>query len=127
MTIKQIDDVKFKLTNPNDNLQSYIVRGQFYEHNQLKQLQDFCGKNWNIIDIGTNIGNHAFYFAKYFEANIVYVFEPNKPIREALLESISLNNFNCINTDYVEYALSDKIGLCSIDVSPANLLVYIAL
>ena len=118
--IKEIHGVKFKLTNLDDNLQKYIVDGKFYEESQLKELQQFCDKGWNIIDIGTNIGNHAFYFAKYFEANTVYVFEPNKSIREALLESISLNNFKCINTDYIEYALSDKIGKCSIDISPVN-------
>ena len=70
--IKEIDGIKFKLTNLSDNLQSYIVRGKFYEESQLKKLQSFCDKNYNIIDIGTNIGNHAFYFAKYFEANTVY-------------------------------------------------------
>ena len=118
--IKEVHGIKFKLTNLSDNLQKYIARGEFYEESELQKLKKHCGNGFNILDIGTNIGNHAFYFAKYFEPNTVYVFEPNKPIREALLESISLNNFNCINTDYVEYALSDKIGHCSIDVSPTN-------
>ena len=91
-----IHGIRIKLTNPSDNLQKYIARGEFYEESELKKLKEYCQTGWNIIDIGTNIGNHAFYFAKYFEPNTVYVFEPNKPIREALLESISLNNFNCI-------------------------------
>ena len=118
--IKEIHGIKIKLTNPEDNLQKYIVDGHFYEEPQLKQLKEYCGTGWNIADIGTNIGNHAFYFAKYFEANTVYVFEPNKPVREALLESISLNNFPCINTEYIEYALGDGVGQYSIDNSPAH-------
>jgi len=118
--IKEVQGIKFKLTNPSDNLQRYISDGKFYEEKQLKELHSFCDKEWNIIDIGTNIGNHAFYFAKFFEANTVYVFEPNKPVRDALLESVTLNNFPSINTDYVEYALSDKVGKCSIDISPSH-------
>ena len=118
--IKEVQGIKFKLTNPNDNLQIYLRNGKFYEESQLKQLKTFCESGWNIIDIGTNVGNHAFYFAKFFEAKTVYVFEPNKPVREALLETISLNNFPCINTDYIQYALGDKDGIFSIDESPEH-------
>lgn len=118
--IVDVHGIKIKLTNKEDYLQHYLLTGNFYEERQLKRLLFRCKKGYNIIDIGTNVGNHAFYFAKFFEANTVYVFEPNQIVREVFLESVKLNNFDCINTDYIHFALGNKVGKCSIDVSPEN-------
>ena len=113
--IKDIDGVKFKITNQSDDIQRHIVGGRFYEQKDLDILKEYLQKGWNILDVGTNIGNHTFFFARYFEPKVIYVTEPFKLNRDVLLENVSLNNFNCINTDYINYALGNESGHCSVE------------
>lgn len=79
----------------------------FYEIGLLSFLKEKYGKQKNILDIGANIGNHSLFFAKYFDFNHIYAFEPIYQNREMYKKNLAdyKNKYTLF-----EYALSDKVG-----------------
>lgn len=85
--------IRFRITNPEDHLQKFWLKGVFYEQTMLNCIEKF--KKYKaqpiIIDIGACIGNHTVFFAKVMNA-FVYAFEPVKENVELLKENCELNN-----------------------------------
>lgn len=52
------------------------MNNNFYEYNLLTFLREKFNNQKNILDICANIGNHSLFFAKYFNCNQIYSFEP---------------------------------------------------
>ncbi len=78
-----------------DLIQKEIYRyGSFYENTLLDYLMDkkYLPKGSNIMDWGSNIGNHTLYFATVVEANHIWCFEPVKSTFEILKRNIEINN-----------------------------------
>ena len=75
--------IKFEITDTNDYLQKFWLRGVFYEQAMLQ----FIEHRWKekalkgritFIDVGACIGNHSIFFAKIIGAK-VHAFEPCPP------------------------------------------------
>ena len=103
LTDKQ-NSTKFYLPNyKKDFIQKYIFNtGSFFEKEYLDQItkkwndgviQNFI-KNKSVLDIGSNIGNHALYFLNVCKVPKVYCFEPVKSTYSILIKNIELNNLN---------------------------------
>lgn len=111
---------KINITHNGDNTDIYIYSNNdfisvqirlsqtFYEIGLLSFLKDHFRHQKNILDIGANIGNHSLFFAKYFDFNHIYAFEPIAQNRE--LYKKNLVNYEDKYTLF-EYALSDKVGI----------------
>lgn len=68
----------------------------------------------NALDIGSNIGNHALFFSRYYQR--VYGFEPNRKTFQLLKYNASLvNNVECFNI-----GLSSHDGKAVLAIDPAN-------
>lgn len=97
-----------------DSLQQSILdNGFFYESSLLTKVKDFIPENAIIIDAGGNIGNHSIYFSKFYNAEKIYCFEPQKHIYSILQQNISLNN--CSNVKLFNKALGLKEGFLFFD------------
>jgi len=84
--------IKFYLPVKKDWIQQQIiVKNDFYELDLLKKVEKYIPKGTNILDIGSNIGNHIIYFSKILGARKVYGFEPQKNVFEILKKNIELN------------------------------------
>ena len=85
--------IKFYLPIKKDWIQQQIiVKNNFYELDLLKKVEKYVHKGNNILDIGSNIGNHIIYFSKILGARKVYGFEPQKNVFGILKKNIELNN-----------------------------------
>lgn len=88
-------EIRFKITDPGDHLQSYWLAGYFYENGMLYFIENYrkrelAGRQPVIIDVGACIGNHTIFFAKVMGA-YVYAFEPVKANMELLKANALLN------------------------------------
>ena len=70
----------------NDTISKEISFDGIYEKDEILIISKLIKKNGNIIDIGSNIGNHSNAFSKF--TNTVYSFEAHPKTFEIL-------KFNC--------------------------------
>ena len=68
----------------------------FYEYKLLSFLQKNFNNQKNILDIGANIGNHSLFFAKYFNCNKIFSFEPYYKNIELFINNLSNYKDKCI-------------------------------
>lgn len=98
--IKTIDykgqEINFKITDPDDHLQKYWLRGVFYEQVMLQFIENYSKEKFKIkqpviVDVGACIGNHTLFFARVMGA-YVYAFEPVPENMALLKQNAELNN-----------------------------------
>lgn len=68
-----------------------ITRGQFYEQPLLEHIRSL-GLGGTYLDIGTNIGNHALFFALFCQSERVIGFEPMPHWRARALDNLAAND-----------------------------------
>jgi FkbM family methyltransferase len=99
--------MRFVIDNPKDTIQQYLMKGEFFALDELKIMKEHCCSSPNILDIGSNVGNHAVYFSKFFDANLIYVIEPIPRAYKLLLANLCLNYCHNVNVDYIGLALGE--------------------
>lgn len=114
--------MKFIITNPNDFIQSHWIHNKFYEQEELAYTKQFLPPHPVIVDVGSNIGNHAIYFDKFYSPRVVYCIEPNPEAYKLLLMNSALNYCHTLNFDYLNIVLGKTTGFASLEYSdPDNL------
>lgn len=88
--------VRFALDDPHDEVQSHLVRGDFYEREQLDYHRTLIPRQGRVLDLGGNIGNHAAYYALVCHAELVVTVEPNERSWRLLQQTIEWNGLNSI-------------------------------
>jgi FkbM family methyltransferase len=100
--------IRFFVTNPLDAIQRHHYRGAFYEEEDLKLIADHVPAGSKILDVGSNVGNHAVYFAKMLEAVEVIAIEPN-PVAYAILRiNVALNDATAIDLGHLGKAFGSR-------------------
>jgi FkbM family methyltransferase len=112
--------LKFHLPNPADGIQRYLAAGKFYDLAQLRYHQQLIAKRRVVLDVGTNIGNHALFYATHTAASKVVVFEPNPVARDILLKNIELNSASNIDLSRVNYGVGAKRSIMSVGAVPGH-------
>lgn len=93
--------IKFIIDNPYDVIQECMVKGVFYEQDQLEFIKSQSTPGWVIADIGANIGNHTIYFDKFLQPSKIYTIEPSPKAIAILLQNIAINYCHSVNVDYL--------------------------
>ena len=84
-----------------------VETNTFFEEWMLTPLKDKITSFDFTIDIGSNIGNHAFFFKNICGSNRVVCFEPF----ESNLELLRLNCSNCEIHEYALSSISETVSL----------------
>jgi FkbM family methyltransferase len=87
--------VIFALDDPLDEIQRIILKGLFYEREQLDYHRSLIPHHGRVLDVGANLGNHSTYYAMVCEAELVIAIEPaRRAVRlfEATLHQNDLPN-----------------------------------
>jgi FkbM family methyltransferase len=107
-----IKNVVFKLPLFNvDHIQKIIYRTQdFYEIETLGFLKNQLNDVKNVIDIGSNIGNHVLFYLSEMNVDKVICFEPNNYSCQLLTENLAINKFTH-RTVIENVALGEKQGV----------------
>jgi FkbM family methyltransferase len=109
-----VNDLKFVVDDPKDNIQQYLFSGRFYEQLELETISKYIPKKSRILDIGSNIGNHAVYFARYLDPDVVYVIEPIQRSYDLLKETVLINHLGKIDMQFIGTALGKDHGFVEI-------------
>ncbi len=111
----------FFISNIHDEIQRHHYHGVLYEKEELQIIRQYSLGCTVFFDIGSNVGNHAIFFAKVLGANKIYTFEANPVASDILKINISLNNLSDkINTSYLGIGVGDRFGLFNINISHPN-------
>ena len=119
-----VDGSVYKIVMPNmasDYIQSRIAMDlEPYELEMLRDMKSRLSATDLVLDIGANIGNHAFYLAEVVGCNVV-AFEPNESLVFAMRQSVQLNNHS--NRVAIENcALGDERNVCEFEkLIPGNI------
>jgi len=79
-----------------DPVQNAWRRGEFFEQEELSLLGRHVKAGAHVIDIGSNVGNHALYFATTMKAQRVVVVEPNPLAMAPLMANVLINRLEGI-------------------------------
>jgi len=108
--------VTFFLPHKGDYIQQIIiVQKSFYELTYLRMIEKYIDCTSIVIDIGSNIGNHAVYFGRIIEVKKMYLFEPCSDVFNVLRKNIYLNKLNS-KTELYNFALGSKNSKAKINL-----------
>ncbi|MEI9416241.1 FkbM family methyltransferase [Mesorhizobium sp. Cs1321R2N1] len=106
--------VSFFISNGDDYIQSFLIRGDFYERPELDLIKRLSPPGKVFVDIGANIGNHSIFMSKFCSPSEVIVFEPNPKAIEILKINLALNGCANVNPAYLGLALSSESNLADV-------------
>ena len=87
---------------------SIYIFGNF-EKDLIKIIENLSDKkNFDIIDIGANVGVHTLQFAKVFEHSCIYSIEPTDFAFKKLKENVDLNSLLKKKISLYQYFISEK-------------------
>lgn len=103
------EPVFFTVVNARDEIQKHHLQGQFYEPEELAIISRHFPIGGRFCDIGTNVGNHSLYVAKFLHASRIVMFEPNPAAIEILESNVNLNGIGAVcDRQFLGMGLSDK-------------------
>jgi FkbM family methyltransferase len=94
--------------DPGDYIQQHWLRGRFFEERLLEYIYwHFKGRVF--VDVGSNVGNHSLFFAKFCQPKMVVSVEPHAGAVAHQREVMELNGVaKAVRT--FDVALSDREG-----------------
>ena len=114
--------VKFRLSNTLEPLQNQLARERFFEIKELTETLLVLPKQAKIIDVGSNIGNHALFFSAIGDAAHVHCFEPAALAAELLETNFQLNGIAQSSYTVERIGISAEPGRARIgQLDPNNL------
>ena len=116
------ESFRFFANDPKDYVQSYWARSIFYEREEIGFLSQALPKGLTIVDIGSNLGNHAIAFAKILKAKRVVCFEALPICAEILSINASLNDVeHVLDLSYLKLGIGNKVGLSASNTPAGNI------
>lgn len=106
--------VSFFISNSMDYVQSFLMRGDFYERDELDLIKRLSPPGKVFVDVGANIGNHSIFVSKFCSPSEVIVFEPNPKAIEILRINLALNGCTNVNLAYLGLALSSESNFADV-------------
>lgn len=112
----------FFVANKGDDIQARHFEGRLYEPEELAIIASHVSPGASIVDIGSNVGNHAIYFDKALKARRVYVVEPNPTAIELLDINLRLNEVTSVDRRFIGRGFGAKAGRAEVrELYPNNL------
>jgi FkbM family methyltransferase len=84
--------LSFSLDDPLDEIQGYLLRGEFYEREQLDYHRSLIPQKGRVLDVGANIGNHSVYYASVCKAELVVAIEPARRATRLFQQTLKHND-----------------------------------
>lgn len=118
MTIKVAGkQVKLPYTGRNAGIEREQTRGIFFEQDELEYIAERLPDGCNIVDVGSNTGNHTVYFSLFMNPKRVTPIEPAPRCVAALKNSVNANNLTNVDMSKLGLGVGDKAGRYSLKLS----------
>jgi len=115
--------VSFFVTTELDTIMGQHAYGYFYEVEELTIIARYFHPGSIMLDVGSNIGNHTIYAAKFLDPRRILCVEPNPEAIGILRINVDLNHIHeQVDLRYLGLGLSDGPGTAVIGRTiPMNL------
>ncbi len=100
----------FVVNDASDVIQRHYLLGEFYEQRELEAIQLCIPQQAVVIDVGTNIGNHAIYFDRVMGCSQVICFEPNPAAIDMLRENVGMNHATAVDLSHIGVGVGRDSG-----------------
>ncbi|HSV40502.1 MAG TPA: FkbM family methyltransferase [Nocardioidaceae bacterium] len=100
----------FFVANPDDAIQKEHVAGRLFDYPELVEMSRHISDGDLVLDVGSNVGNHAVYFSKRYPQSRIMVFEPSTEAARLLRLNLAANHCENVDTTYIGVGLSDRAG-----------------
>ncbi|MBP9837406.1 MAG: FkbM family methyltransferase [Proteobacteria bacterium] len=114
--------VRVYIESPLDYIESFWVRGMFYESEE-RGLLNYIAKRYqggDFIDIGSNIGNHTLFFTFVCNASKVIAIEPYPSTFQKLQKNLALNEVPRSKVETFNVAVGDRDDFVGMEVVEEN-------
>lgn len=101
---------KFQLSNTLDHIQSYLANETFFEAKELIETLYILPQKPHILDVGSNIGNHAIFWSCIADASMIHCFEPVRSSAAQLRRNFELNEIAPSRYQIHELGLGSHTG-----------------
>lgn len=108
MTTKKYEGFRFIFDDSRDYIQREMMKGHFFEQEELEILSSCLNKDSVILDVGAHIGSHTIYWSKIDQVKLVYAIEPLPRAYKMLLANLALNYCHNVNVDYLGLGFGSK-------------------
>jgi FkbM family methyltransferase len=99
---------KFQLSNTLDHIQNYLANETFFETRELIETLYVLPQKPRIMDVGSNIGNHAIFWSCIADAARVDCFEPVKSNAIQLHRNFEINGIEPSRYQVHELGMGDR-------------------
>jgi FkbM family methyltransferase len=113
--------VFFFVKNNADVIQNRHFNGCFYEPEELAIIARHFKPGQSFLDVGSNVGNHAIYVAKFLGAHTVMVIEPNPYAVSILRVNLRLNMLTNVDDRFLGLGFGDRDQTGVLEVPDNNL------
>jgi len=103
---------------PIEHMQQFWLRGKFFEQEELESIY-WRYRGGIFVDVGSSIGNHTLFFAKFCQVERVISIEPVLYSVGHQIENLRLNNL--YNVSVLNVAAGSSHGACSMERFGPNL------
>jgi len=98
-------DIRFLVTNPDDEIMKHHYAGVFYESEELDLIMRYFTGSGVFVDVGANTGNHTIYISRFSNCARIIPFEPNEAAITILKQNLRLNQCDNVDTGFLGLAL----------------------
>lgn len=106
-------EAKVVIKPPVEHIQGHWAKGIFYEGAMLEYIYHHYSGGI-FVDVGSSIGNHTLFFAKFCDPSWVASFEPHPESAQHQLENLVLNGVQ-EQVKLFTVALSDQPGMMGLE------------
>jgi FkbM family methyltransferase len=85
---------RFYISNTQDLIQRELIQGRFFEEKELCELLPNMPSGARVLDVGSNIGNHALFLVCCGGASLVHCYEPTPGTANLLERNFVLNRID---------------------------------
>ena len=101
-------NAKFQLSNTLDHIQNYLANEMFFEARELIETLYVLPQRPRIIDVGSNIGNHALFWSCIADAARIDCFEPVETNAIQLRRNFEINGIEPSRYQVHELGMGDR-------------------
>lgn len=101
-------NAKFQLSNTLDHIQNYLANETFFETRELIETLYVLPKQPRILDVGSNIGNHAIFWSCIADAARIDCFEPVEANAIQLRRNFEINGIEPSRYQVHELGMGDR-------------------
>ncbi|WP_369337306.1 FkbM family methyltransferase [Comamonas guangdongensis] len=105
---------KFQLSNSLDHIQNYLANEMFFEARELIETLYILPHQPRILDVGSNIGNHAIFWSCIADAARIDCFEPVETNATQLRRNFEINGIAPSRYQVHELGMGDRPGAAAL-------------